>query len=419
VNPPGPSGSPGTGPASHPGNPAAVGVGVNLLWVVPGVVGGSEEYVVGMLAALARRPASDRPPLVAPQLFVTRDFQSAHPELCSAFPTVTAPGSAGSKAVRVGLENTWLAWQLRRRHLGVVHHFGGLVPFVPTPGVRRVVTIHDLQPLDFPQNFGMVKRTFQRIALPWTLRHADAITTLSGFTRDAILARWSLPDTPIVVLPPGTRGPQGTTTPRTPPPASDAAVLARWGVAGAPYFLYPAITYPHKDHPVVVAALAQLGATHPEARLVLTGGPGPAEDVLRDAISASGVGERVVRTGRLPGDDLAALYRGATAMVFPSHYEGFGLPVLEAMRHGCAVIAADATALPEVVGNAGILATPGNPASFADAMRRVLDDPGLRSSLVAAGHIHAARFTWEGSVDALTALWGAMARPAGRGEATT
>jgi alpha-1,3-rhamnosyl/mannosyltransferase len=348
---------------------------------------------------------------VAPELFVTREFRAAHPKLCSAFPTVTAPGPAASKAVRVGLENTWLQAQLRRRHLGVVHHFGGLVPFVGAPGVRRAVTIHDLQPLDLPGNFGLAKRTFQRVAIPWTLRHADAITTLSAFTRDTILAHRGPSDTPIVVLPPGPREPAGTPGAGSAPDASDAAVRARWGVADTPYFLYPAITYPHKDHPVVVAALALLGATHPDVRLVLTGGAGPAEDALGDAVATAGVGDRVVRTGRLPGDDLAALYRGATAMVFPSHYEGFGLPVLEAMRHGCAVIASDATALPEVVGTAGILASPGDPESFAAAMRCVLDDPALRSSLVAAGHAHAAQFTWERSVDALTTLWCTLARP--------
>ena len=155
MNLPGPSGDPGAGVASHAAQRAGVGVGVNLLWVVPGVVGGSENYVVGLLGALACRPAGAGRSPVAPELFVTREFHAAHPQLCSAFPIVTAPDVGANKAVRVALENTWRQAQLRRRHLGVVHHFGGLVPFVGAPGVRRAVTIHDLQPLDAPANFSL------------------------------------------------------------------------------------------------------------------------------------------------------------------------------------------------------------------------------------------------------------------------
>src|SRR5207249_1109877 len=115
-----------------------------------------------------------------------------------------------------------------------------------------------------------------------------------------------------------------------------------------PFFLYPAITYPHKNHVLLVRAFADVVTLHPDALLVLTGGPGTLEDAVRAEASDRGVAGRVRRLGRVPRRDLMWMYRHATALTFPSLFEGSGLPVLEAMAHGCPVIAAHATALPEV-----------------------------------------------------------------------
>jgi len=115
---------------------------------------------------------------------------------------------------------------------------------------------------------------------------------------------------------------------------------------------------------------------------------------VRSAARASGVGDRIRRLGRVAEEDLDALYREAVAMVFPSRYEGFGMPVLEAMSRRCPVVAADATALPEVVAGAGLLLDPGDPAPWTAAMAQLLDDRGARRQLAEAGEARARTLDW-------------------------
>ena len=402
-------------------------MGLNLTWLVPGVVGGSEDYVVGLLGALAADTGARSPdqptPLAGrarPVLFVNGSFAPAHPDLVAAFEVVTAPVSGASKALRVAADNTWLPRALGRSRLDAVHHLGGVVPFV---GARRraerarLVCVHDLQPLDLPENFGLVKRRFEAVAIPWSVRHADVVTTLGPWVAEGVADRFGVAPDRFALVPPGATRP-GATRPGAPRPGAalpapdpgeralaDRAVLDSLGVGDRPYFVYPAITYPHKNHAVLVAALARLADTHPDAALVLCGGTAGAEEALAAAVAVSGVGERVVRPGRVSGDDLVALYRGASAMVFPSRYEGFGLPVLEAMQLGCPVIVADACALPGVVAGAGVVVPADDPDAWAAAMADLLDDPARRERLVAAGAERAAAFTWAAGAEALVAAW--------------
>ena len=395
--------------------PAPVRVGLNLTWLVPGVVGGSEDYVVGLLGALASGPTGSRLRAEAePVLFVNGSFPSAHPRLVEAFETVVAPVSGRSKGMRVAAENTWLPAALSRHRLDAVHHLGGVVPFIGAgrrSGRARLLCVHDLQPLDLPGNFSAVKRAWERLAIPWSVRHADLVTTLGDWVAGSVAARFAVPPDRLAIVPPGATRPGDALAGDAgapadgAPAASDEAALTRLGLADVPFVVYPAITYPHKNHGVLVDALARLAPAHPELRLVLNGGTASAEEALAARIAVSGLGERVVRPGRVPGADLAALYRGASAMVFPSRYEGFGLPVLEAMQLGCPVVVADACALPGVVDGAGLVLAPDDPAAWADAIAGLLDDTALRDRLVAAGRARAAAFTWEAGAMALVAAW--------------
>ena len=144
-------------------------VGVNLLWLVPGVVGGSEEYTTRLLRGLAE----DLPPDLHLTLFALRSFADAHPDLVAAYPTVTARLDGRRKAERVAAEATWLAREAGRRNIELLHHAGGVVP--PGPAVGRIpaaLTIHDLQPLVMPENFSSVKRRWLTTMLPSALNTA-------------------------------------------------------------------------------------------------------------------------------------------------------------------------------------------------------------------------------------------------------
>lgn len=369
-------------------------VGLNLVWLVPGVVGGSEEYTTRLLAALADLAPAD----LEFTLFVNRRFARTYPELVGRFRTEVAPLDSASKLRRLVVESTWLGMQSRRRHIEVMHHFAGIVPFWhPVPSV---LTIHDLQPLALPAHFSRLKRLFSAAVIPWSVRVARDIVTLTDFTRQDLRHRLQVDPERVVVVAPGFDLP-----PAQVPSGAEHRVRTTYDLGAHPFFLFPAKTWPHKNHLMLIEAFARLHARHPEAMLVLTGGEEQHEQQIAERIEALGLQRVVRRTSRIPVADLDVLYRCATALTFPSLYEGFGLPVLEAMSRGCPVIAADATALPEVVNGAGLLVPPDDPERWSEAMGRVLEDEGCRDELIEAGRAHAVRHEWPEAADALAAVY--------------
>lgn len=348
-------------------------VAVNLLWLVPGVVGGTEGYATGLLREVVRRGDVD---LV---MFVLPEFAAAHADLARSARTVTAPLPPGRRVLRrVGLETTWLPVQLRRWAPDVVHHLGGTA--LCTGGAPVVLTVHDLQYQHFPQYFSAAKLAYLRAVTRASVRRARRVTTVSGWSRADLISRLDLPADLVTVVPPW--------LPPAPPltPARDPALPAR-------YVLYPAGTYPHKNHRVLVEALTRLRGDLADVHLVLTGASGAgawgsAGDVtaeLRSAVQAAGLQDRVHLLGWLPRERYARVLAGATALVFPSRFEGFGLPVAEAMAAGVPVLAADATSLPEVVGRGedagGLLLPPDDVGAWATALRSVVTDEAARARL--------------------------------------
>ncbi|CAN5687865.1 glycosyltransferase family 1 protein [soil metagenome] len=368
-------------------------IGVNLLWLVPGVVGGSEEYTTRLLRAFAERAPSD----LHLTLFALAPFAEAHPDLVAAFPTVTSRLDGRHKPERVAAEATWLAREAGRRNLDLLHHAGGVIP--PGPGIGRlpaVLTIHDLQPLLMPENFSAVKRRWLTTMLPRSARRARLVITPSEPASRSVVEHLGVPAELVATVPHGVEA----------APTVDEAVLAEVRARyrlGERVVLYPAIPYPHKDHLTLVRAFARLAVDRPDLTLVLTGGAGPSEVELVAAIRATGVGHQVRRTGRVPWTDLDALYALATAVAVPSRFEGFGAPALEAMAAGAPLVAADATALPWVVGDGGLLVPPGDIDAWTAALARVVDDPAEGRRLAAVGRARAATFTWERAGRALEA----------------
>ena len=378
------------GPA--PGG-APLHVGVNLLWLVPGVVGGSEEYTTRALRALADR---DEPGLRV-TLFALGQFAEAHPDLAERFTVVAADSDGHHRAERVARESTWLPRALADRGVDLVHHAGGVVP--PGPLVARtpsVLTIHDLQPLVMPENFSTVKRRWLASMLPRSAARARLVFTPSDPASASVVDLLGVPADRVLTVPHGVEpGPPVD-------PARLAAVRPRSRLGERP-ILSPPTPSRHKDHATLVGAFARLAPSRPDLTLVLTGGPGPLEAELAAAIRASGTGLQVRRTGRVPWSDLEALYALATVVAVPSRFEGFGAPALEAMAAGRPLVAADATALPWVVGDGGVLVAPGDVEAWAGALAAVVDDPAEQARLAAAGRRRAATFTWARTAEALAA----------------
>lgn len=370
-------------------------VGVNLLWLVPGVVGGSEEYTTRVLAGLAEQP----PPDLHLTLFVLAPFAAAHPDLVAAFPTVSIGLDGRRKPARILAESTWLPRRARERRVDLMHHAGGVV--APGGSTPAILTIHDLQPLAMPQNFSRAKRTYLAAMLPRSARSARLVITPSDHAGRDVVDLLGVDPGWVQTVHHGI-GPAG------PPPTAPErhTVRARHGIAPEQrFFLYPAIAYPHKNHAVLVDAFAKVAAGDPAAALVFTGGAGQEDAVLADRVAATGLTDRVHRLGRIPRRDLDVLLSEAVALTFPSTYEGFGAPVLEAMARGCPVIAANATALPEVLGGAGLLVEPHDAGAWAAAMTGLLADGSRRARFGAAGVARAAQFTWARSASELAGAY--------------
>jgi glycosyltransferase involved in cell wall biosynthesis len=366
---------------------------VNLTWMLPGVVGGSEDATCAALRAVADLAPTD----LALELVVARGFDRAHPDLAQRFPTRELPGAARGRPGRIVAESTWLA--AATRGAALVHHAGGTAP--PLRTAPYVLTVHDLQPLERDATHGRLKRSYLRVALPRSVAAARLVVTPSEYVRHSVVERFGTDPARVVAVPHS----QG----HRPDPTSRDVLVDRYRLTG-PVILYPSITYPHKNHAVLVRALVRMVDEHPDAVLVLTGGEDAAEGPLRAEIDRLGLRSRVRRTGRVPLPDLMGLFDLAAVVAAPSTYEGFGVYVAEAMSRGTPVVAAAATALPEVVGDAGILVDPHDPEAWAAAMGRVLASTEERERLSRAGRERSAR--WAPAVVA-GALTGAYRRALG------
>lgn len=348
-------------------------VAVNLLWCVPGEVGGSEEYLARQLGGL-----SEHDHRLEVTIYGPAGYAAAHPEL-DGIPIVEASIDGRSRLRRVVAEHTWLT--SRTRGADIVHHGGGTVPG-RAPG-RIVVTIHDLQYLSYPGYFTRHKLAYLRRQVPRAVARAGTVAVPSEYVRQTVITAFGADPSDVLVVRHGLE--TGLAERATPEPE----LRRRYRLGESTRVLvYPAVTHPHKRHDFLLEVMAQRW-TDDDLRLVLLGGRGLADERVARLIAELHLGDRVLRPGRVPAADRDGLIRMATAMVFPSEYEGFGAPVLEAMALGTPVVAGDRAAVPEVLGDAG-LALPLEPDAWAGALEVV---ERSRPELVAAGRARATEFT--------------------------
>lgn len=368
-------------------------VGVNLLWCLPGQVGGSEEYLARQLLGLA-----EAAPDVHPRLFVPPGYGAAHPEL-GRLEQVVGPGGGERRSRRILTEAFWLPPRLA--DADVVHHGGGTVP--PRSPHPLVLTVHDLQWLRYPRYASAVKLSYLRATVPRSVRRADVVAVPSEYVRGTVVDAYGLDPDRVVVVPHGVDVPAERTAPDE--------VRARYGLGRRPFVVFPAVTHPHKQHRFLLGLLARAEPgsrwADPELALVLTGGRGLADAEVDTSIGELGLTERVIRLGRVPAADRDGLIAAAEALVFPSQYEGFGAPVLEAMALGTPVLASDQAAIPGVAGGAAVL-RPLEAEAWADALDEVA---ARRDELVRAGRQRAATFTTAASARALVAAYRQAAGP--------
>ena len=360
-------------------------VGISLLTLAPGDLGGSETYARQLVRSLSSVGTLDYTVFVPAR---ARDAAAGLPAVEVREPTVGRRGPSRIPAMTLSaLRSREL--RARLRTVDVVHY--ALTVPVPRSDAPTVVTLHDIQHRDLPDFFGPARRSFRRIAYDRAARAASAVIVPSEFVRGRALELLELDTERVHVI----------------PLAIDHAVFRPGEEAREPFLLYPARPWPHKNHSRLFEAFASLRETRSQLRLVLTGGGLERLDPLPDGVES---------LGSVSAEALAALYRRAACLVFPSLYEGFGLPPLEAMAAGCPVAAADAGAIPEVCGDAAVLFDPTDAESIAAG---ILEANDHAEELRERGLSRAAGFTWDETARRHEAVYGAVASEAPAGTPTT
>ncbi|HVQ45015.1 MAG TPA: glycosyltransferase family 1 protein [Candidatus Saccharimonadia bacterium] len=294
----------------------------------------------------------------------------------------------------------WALWlQLRALRADVVHFTAPNAPLLYRG--RRVVTVHDLTLLDFDTSRGRgvgkwlrgLKRIPFRLVLAGDVRLAAGLITVTDYVRDQLVGRF------------GARAERlHTTLLAADPQLAQPEPLERFGKLGK-FVLYVGNAYPYKNIGTMIEALAALRESHADLGLVIAGKRDEFTSELERRAAELGVGERVRFVGFVSDGELVALYRAAAAYVNPSLSEGFGLQGLEAMTQGLPVVAARATCLPEVYGEAAEYFDPREPADQAAALARVLDDAALAERLRTAGRARVRQFSWRRMAEQTLAVY--------------
>jgi len=339
-----------------------VRVGLSLLTLVPGVAGGSETYARELVRALGRVGR-----------FEYRVFLPSIAADVDGLPTELVPEYRASRTTGgriAGMTQASIAGRSIKRRFGDldVLHFPLSIMVPPVESRSAATTILDVQHELLPQFFSRAELAYRRKVYGWSARRSRLVVTISQHAAGTLVERLGLPEDRVRPIHLGI----------------DHKVFRPGDESRGEFLLYPARSWPHKNHERLFAAFAALRRRHPGLELVLTAYEGRAPDGVRSL-------------GHVSREQLVQLYRTAAALVFPSLYEGFGQPPLEAMACGCPVACSNVASLPEVVGDAARLFDPSSTEEIVAAVEDVLADPDPWRR---RGFDRAAGFTWEKTAQA-------------------
>jgi glycosyltransferase involved in cell wall biosynthesis len=361
-------------------------VALNLVYLVPGETGGMETYARELIPALAARPGLE---LVA---LVNREAEGED----FGCERVVVPVHARNRLEWVRGEQQHVPRMADRAGADLVHSLASTAPL--RGRARRITTIHDLNYKLVPDTHFGLRGLGMRALVPAAARRSHRILVDAASTKDDLVRHLGTPPGKIDVAPLGVRVDPDVA------PADAAALRAKLDLGERPVVLSVSAKRPHKNIARMLDALAAIPAER-RPLLVVPGYPTPYEADLRAHAEAAGVAADVRWPAWLSAGELEGLYALATLSVFPSLYEGFGLPVLEAMAHGVPVACSDRSSLPEVAGDAALLFDPEDPAAIRGALERLLADEAERARLSAAGRVRAAQFTWARTAELTAAAY--------------
>jgi glycosyltransferase involved in cell wall biosynthesis len=358
----------------------ALHVGLNLVFVVPEETGGMETAARGLVEGLAETPGLRMTAFVSREGAADRDAPWVE-----AVPMEVVPVNARNRAAWVWGEQRHLPGMARAAGCDLVHSLGSTSPL--RGRFVRVTTIHDLNYKLVPEAHFGLRGAGMRVLVPAAARRADRIIVPAASTARDLVSHLHTPPGKIDVIPHGMS--------QEPPvgPTAEGELRRRLELADRRVVLSASAKRPHKNLARLLRALAAIDAPRPV--LVLPGYATPHEAELRALSAELGIDSDVRLAGWLSAEDLEGLYALADCLVFPSLYEGFGLPVLEAMARGVPVASSDRASLPEVAGDAALLFDPEDVGAITAAIERILGDRALAERLGEAGRSRAATFTWK------------------------
>jgi len=361
-------------------------IGVNALYLIPGRVGGTEIYLRSLMIALAEIDSENQ--------YVVFTNRETGPDLVPArsnFQCVPTSIGASFRPARILREQIDLPLAAARRHLDVLFNPGFTAPiFCPC---ASVTVFHDLQHKRRPELFRWFDLPFWRILLYASAYRSTHLLAISEATRADLLHFYKIAPEKVTVAPLGVD-----------PVFFDVGEHRR---LADPYILAVSTLHPHKNLDGLMRAFAEFRKTRPEFRLIIVGLRGfyaPALEKLRTSL---GLSEAVRFTGWIPRAELYDLFAGAAAFIYPSTFEGFGLPVLEALAAGIPAACSRIEPLSSMAGPAALQFDPRDPSAILEAMVRITSEDVLRARLSAEGPIRAKEFSWERTarltLDAITA----------------
>ena len=343
-------------------------------------LGGNESYATNLIEALAQIDQANRYTLYVTKREAVERFSNRWPNF------VVRSTLPHTPLIRIPLT---LSAELRRNPVDVLHVQFTAPPFLPCP---VVVSIHDLSFEHLPQTFKWRSRKQLRITVRRSVREASQVIALSAHARQDIIDTYKVSPEKVTAIPLAAAD-------HFKPIKNDAElqrVKQTYGIDGD-YILTVGAIQPRKNLARLVAAYSRLRRAKPEGnlpKLVLAGKCAWLYDETLRAIAELELKESVILTGYVPEKDLPALYSGALCFVYPSYFEGFGLPPLEAMQCGAPVVVGNQTSLPEVVGDAGVLVDPFDVDALAAAITSVISNSNLRTELGVKGQARAKLFEW-------------------------
>lgn len=309
------------------------------------------------------------------------------------------------------LSPLFLARLWHRLHVPLpVEAFVGRVPlyhatdFVlpPTlPGVRTLLTVHDLSFVRVPGAASPGLRAYLDKVVPSSVARADLVLADSEATKEDLLSLYRVSSEKVVVLLSGV----SSTFIRYIDPFFVLTIRKKYRLTDRPYILSIGTVQPRKNYSRLIQALALIRNQGLDLDLVIAGGKGWLEDPIYATIRETHLEDHVHFIGFADDADLPTLYNGAVCFAFPSLYEGFGLPILEAMSCGTPVVTSNISSLPEVAGDATLLIDPYDVEALSNALQRLITDTELRNTLIVKGHIQAKKFTWEKSARHLLQIY--------------